>query len=43
MSEIMGQHVICDELTNLLLYVGVAIWMSYGGDFVVIPSQYVVL
>jgi hypothetical protein len=33
MSEIIGQHVICDELTNLELYVGVVVWLSCGGDF----------
>jgi hypothetical protein len=43
MSEIMDQHVICDELTNLVLYVDVAVWSSCGGDFVIIPSWYVVL
>jgi hypothetical protein len=43
MSEIIGQYVICDELTNLVLCVGVAMWLSCGGDLVVIPSWYVVL
>jgi hypothetical protein len=33
MSEIMDQHVICDELTHLVLCVGVAVWLSCGGDF----------
>jgi hypothetical protein len=43
MSEIMGQHVICDELANLVLCVGVAVWLSCDGDLVVIPSWYVML
>jgi hypothetical protein len=38
MSEIMGQHVIFDELTNLVLCGGVAVWLSCGGDLVVIPT-----
>jgi hypothetical protein len=43
MFKIMGQHVICDELTNLVLCVGVAVWLSCGADLVVILSWYVVL
>jgi hypothetical protein len=43
MSEIMGQPVIFDELTNLVLCVGVAVWLLCGGDLVVIPNWYVVL
>jgi hypothetical protein len=39
----MDQHVICDELTNLVLRVGVAVWLSCGRDLVVIPNWYVVL
>jgi hypothetical protein len=43
MSKIMDQHVIYDKFTNLILCVGVAVWLSCGEDLVVIPSWYVVL
>jgi hypothetical protein len=42
MSEIMGRHVICDELTNLVVCMGVAVWLSCGGDLV-IPNGYALL
>jgi hypothetical protein len=42
MFEIMSRHVICDELTNLVVCMGVAVWLSCGGDLV-IPSLYALL
>jgi hypothetical protein len=35
MSEIIGRHVIYDELTNLAVCMGVAVWLSCGEDLVI--------
>jgi hypothetical protein len=42
MSKIMGRHVICDELTNLVVCMSIAVLLSCGGDLV-IPRWYALL